>query len=96
MVPTYQLDPETIRKCTEKLDTLCSTRERNVPPKEKYILPVTSAHVYGFWNDKSMGSTTNMFDHKRHKADVSKYADSYITMTGKSPFSRAQDFAAPS
>ena len=92
VIPVGRPDTETIRKCTEKLDKLCSTHDREVPPCEKYKLPLTSANEFGFWTKYAAKDPNTMFDHKRHAGDVTKYADSYVTMTGRSPFSRV-DFS---
>ncbi len=88
IIPLGRPDTETMRKCTEKLDMLCSTHDREVPPSQKYKLPLTSAHEFGFWNQYASKDPNTMFDHKRTTADITKYADSYATMTGKSPFCR--------
>lgn len=91
VIPQQRPDTETIQKSTAKLDELCSTRDRNTAPNIKYRMPVTTAHEYGFWNTHAPKCKDTMFDHKRHAGDVSKYADSYVNMTGRSPFSRATD-----
>uniref|UniRef100_A0A061RG67 Flagellar associated protein n=1 Tax=Tetraselmis sp. GSL018 TaxID=582737 RepID=A0A061RG67_9CHLO len=96
VVPQQRPDSETMRACTQKLESLCSSTQRDTAPNRKYTLPVTSTQVYGFWSDHIFDGTHSMFDHKRHAVDVSKYADSYVTMTGKSPFSRTQDFSPSS
>ena len=55
-------------------------------PKEKYDIPMTSNHEIGWQFSELLNRDT--FQNKRLTCDVTKYANDYATMTGRSPFSK--------
>jgi hypothetical protein len=91
VVPQLRPDAETLSRSTKQLKELCTTHDDGLAPNEKFELPQTSTQVYGFWANREISTGSNYFDHKRHAGEVTKYADNYYSMTGRTPFSKAAD-----
>ena len=55
-------------------------------PKEKFENPTTSNHEIGWYFSEYLNKEN--FPHKKFPCDVTKYANDYTAMTGRSPFSK--------
>ncbi len=53
-------------------------------PNEKYNNPLTSSHEVGWFNDDKLNK--NQRRHPRIGCDVTRYADEYYYLKGRSPF----------
>mmetsp|Transcript_26254 Transcript_26254/g.67528 ORF Transcript_26254/g.67528 Transcript_26254/m.67528 type:complete len:154 (+) Transcript_26254:155-616(+) len=91
VVPSTQTDAATLDRSTKQLVELCTTYNDGLAPNEKFKLPQTTTQQYGFFANQQINTGSNFFDHKRHAGEVTKYADSYYSMTGRTPFSKAPD-----
>lgn len=86
--PDVKMSEEDIAFATRTLKEVCSVKNRDLLPVDKYESPVTSAQENG-WHARIMLVKKNpMFDQARNSCDVTQYADAYYSMTGTTPFSR--------
>lgn len=64
----------------DKLDTLAML------PKKKFAYPVTSAQELGWDMDTEFNTYKPKYTYNKAMCTETKYADSYVTMTKKSPY----------
>jgi len=69
------------------LKSLCSVRDGDLLPSERFELPMTSSQEVG-WVYKPLVPANPMFQHPRDACEITKYADSYYEMVGTTPFTR--------
>ena len=76
-----------MKEASTLLKTLCSIKDAEVAPPDKYELSKTSAQDYG-WVSKPLVDKNPMFGSARQSCEITKYADAYYEMSGTTPFSR--------
>ena len=53
-------------------------------PNEKYLNPLTSSHDFGWYKGELLNR--NQVRHPKATCDVTKYADEYYALKGRSPY----------
>mmetsp|Transcript_20792 Transcript_20792/g.70794 ORF Transcript_20792/g.70794 Transcript_20792/m.70794 type:complete len:150 (-) Transcript_20792:109-558(-) len=86
MLPSNNLDEFECYQSAEELRELCSIKDADQLPAEKYDEPRTSAQEYG-WSSKPFGEQNGMFTYARSACELTKYADAYYKMSATTPFS---------
>jgi len=90
VMPSTKMSKDDIAFATQTLKEVCSVKNQDLLPMEKYESPVTASQECG-WHSKIMLVKKNpMFEQARGSCDVTQYADAYYSMTGTTPFSRKE------
>ena len=75
---------ESMMALTKKLEVLTTV------PKKKYPFPMTSSQEIGWENDTMFDVHRPKYAHNKKEYQETKYANSYVTMTHRSPFAQAK------
>ena len=90
MVPHAQMSSDEVEKAKGTIRDVCSIKDMDLPPQERFEAPLTSSQEYG-WHHKPMVPQNPMFYYTKGGCDITQYADSYVQMKGTTPFSRKID-----
>jgi hypothetical protein len=85
ITPLLRLSDEALQKSKEVLAAMCVLKNEDCTPEQQNVLPQTSNQEYGFLN-KPLVSKALLFDHPMGGCDVTRYAQAYVSMTGRSPY----------
>eukprot|EP00218_Dolichomastix_sp_CCMP3274_P016773 CAMPEP_0170132900 /NCGR_PEP_ID=MMETSP0033_2-20121228/949_1 /TAXON_ID=195969 /ORGANISM="Dolichomastix tenuilepis, Strain CCMP3274" /LENGTH=152 /DNA_ID=CAMNT_0010368349 /DNA_START=18 /DNA_END=476 /DNA_ORIENTATION=+ len=87
ILPNTAVDGSEMSEARERLRMLCSIKDADQLPPDKYDDPRTSAQEYG-WHSKTLMGNNPIFNYKRSACEITSYADKYYEMSGTTPFSR--------
>lgn len=90
MVPHARMSNHEVEKAKGTIRDVCSIKDMDLPPQERFEAPLTSSQEYG-WHHKPMVPPNPMFYFTKGGCDITQYADSYVQMKGTTPFSRKID-----
>lgn len=77
-----------VQRAKETLRSLCLTSFEDRTPEQVHALPITTNQEYGF-DHTPLAKPEGLFSHPKGTCDVTRYADTYYAMTGRSPFAPA-------
>ena len=86
VLPNTNVNDFEMYKAADELRELCSIKDADKLPTEKYDQPETSGKEYG-WSSRTLGESNGMFEYRRSGCELTKYADAYYMMSNASPFS---------
>ncbi len=86
VTPNTKISEQEMRAAAEELRSMCSIKDADQVPPDKYDSPHTSAQEYG-WASKPLGGQSGMFTYSRNFCELTKYADAYYRMSATTPFS---------
>mmetsp|Transcript_26989 Transcript_26989/g.32768 ORF Transcript_26989/g.32768 Transcript_26989/m.32768 type:complete len:154 (+) Transcript_26989:207-668(+) len=94
VLPNTSMSKQDVEVANATLREVCSIKNAEVPPPEKYESPVTAGNEYGWHSKVNLVGKNQMFAHPRSACEITKYADAYYAMSGTTPFSRKDPGAA--
>lgn len=88
VVPSVKLNQKDMDEAARTLKEVCSVKNKDLLPYEKFEAPITSTHEIGWHTKTQLVKKHPMFHHARASCDITQYADAYYAMSGTTPYSR--------
>jgi len=82
VLPTVSMNAADLEEASRTLKEVCSVKNTDLLPYEKFESPVTSTHELGWHAKTQLVKAHPMFHHSRGSCDITKYADAYYAMSG--------------
>ncbi|KAK3236233.1 hypothetical protein CYMTET_53615 [Cymbomonas tetramitiformis] len=88
VLPNTSMSKSDLDAANQTLREVCSVKNADVVPPEKYESPQTAGHELGWHSKVKLVDKDPMFEYARNTCEITKYADAYFAMSGTTPYSR--------
>ncbi|CAK9204625.1 unnamed protein product [Sphagnum troendelagicum] len=85
--PSIKVTRKEYEDALKLMETLSPIKNAQMPPPDKYDLPLTAAQEIG-WNTKPLVKKNPLFTFERNACEVTLYAHKYFMSLGVNPFAK--------